>query len=107
MLGQSTASFAEPTRGHFSCQNGILRKLSFAATCFVVGHPETITLTCCRQVVRVRKQTLRLNADAVVHRSADPLFTTEVPLCGLNRHVSEKELDLLQFATAGVTELRA
>jgi hypothetical protein len=55
----------------------------------------------------VKKQTLRLNADAVVHGSADPLFTTEVPLCGLNRHVSEKELDLLQLATAGVTELRA
>ena len=32
---------------------------------------------------------------------------TEVSLRSLNRHVSEKELDLLQFATASVTELRA
>ena len=54
-----------------------------------------------------RKRTLRLNADAVVYGSADPLFTAEESLCSLNRHVSEKELDLLQFATAGVTELRA
>jgi hypothetical protein len=37
----------------------------------------------------------------------DPLFTTEVSLSSLNRNVSEKELDLLQFPTAGVTELRA
>ena len=50
---------------------------------------------------------LRLNPDVVVHGSVDPLFTSEVSLCSLNRRMSEKELDLLQFATADVTELRA
>ena len=36
--------------------------------------------------------------EAVVYGSADPLFTAEVSLCTLNRHVSEKELNLSQFA---------
>jgi hypothetical protein len=47
--------------------------------------------------------TLRFDTYTVVDRSADPLFTTKVALSGLNRNVTEEELDLFQFSAGCVT----
>ncbi len=47
---------------------------------------------------------LRLNANSVVHGSADPLLASKVSLCSLHRHMTKKELNLLQLATGGVTK---
>ena len=45
---------------------------------------------------------LRFNTDSVVDGPADPLFATKITLRGLNRNVSEQELDLLQFSARRV-----
>jgi hypothetical protein len=42
------------------------------------------------------------NADTIVHGLANALFASEISLCGLNRNVTEQELDLLQL-TSGKT----
>src|ERR1017187_5005479 len=47
--------------------------------------------------------TLRFDTYTVVDCSADPLFTTKVALSGLNRNVTEEELDLFQFSACCVT----
>ena len=56
---------------------------------------------------RSRIVALRFDADAVVHRSSNPLLTAEIPLGGLHGNVPEKELNLLQFPARGMTQLRA
>ena len=50
-----------------------------------------------------RPSTLWFDTNTVVDRSADPLFTTKVALSGLNRDVTEEELDLFQFSACCVT----
>src|SRR5262249_34429120 len=42
----------------------------------------------------------------VVHSSAQLLFTSQVPLCRLNRNVPEKELNLIQLAASEMTQTR-
>jgi len=43
---------------------------------------------------------LRFDADAVVHRSTNPLFAAKITLGGLDRNVPEQKLDLVQFSPA-------
>ncbi len=43
----------------------------------------------------------------IVHCVPKTLFASEVTLCRLDRNVTEQELDLLQFTTSFVAELRA
>ena len=50
---------------------------------------------------------LRFNADPVVQRSTNPLFTGEITLGGLDRHVAEKKLNLLQLPAGSMAQLRA
>jgi hypothetical protein len=50
---------------------------------------------------------LRFDADAVVHSSADPLLAPEITFSCLHGNVAEKELDLIQFSTRCVAQLRA
>ncbi len=42
---------------------------------------------------------LRLDADVVVHGSANPLLAAEIAFRCLHGNVAEKELDLFQFST--------
>ena len=49
----------------------------------------------------------RFNADAVVHGAADTLLAAQVALRSLDRDVPKKGLDLVQFASGGMAELRA
>lgn len=49
---------------------------------------------------------LRLDADVVVHSSANTLLASEVSFRRLDRNVSEQKLDLFQFSARGMTELR-
>jgi len=42
-----------------------------------------------------------------VHGSAQILFAADVALCGLNGRMSQKELDLFQFAASGIAQTRA
>jgi hypothetical protein len=50
---------------------------------------------------------LRLQADLIVDGASQPLFTAQVSLCRFDRHVPEKELDLLHFAASSMTESSA
>jgi hypothetical protein len=50
---------------------------------------------------------LRLYANPIVHRSANPLFAAEITFGCLDRHVAEQELDLLQLSAGGMAQLRA
>jgi hypothetical protein len=50
---------------------------------------------------------LRLNSDSVVDGPSDALLASEVSLGGLDRDVTEKELDLFQFAAGSVPKPRA
>ena len=49
---------------------------------------------------------LWLDADPVVHRSANSLFTSEITLGGLHGNMSEEELDLLQLSSCRMAQLR-
>jgi hypothetical protein len=49
---------------------------------------------------------LRLNSDSVVDGRSDALLAPEVSLGGLDRDVTEKELDLFQFAAGSVPKTR-
>jgi hypothetical protein len=51
-------------------------------------------------------QPLGFNSNPIVNCSTDSLFAAEVSLRGLDRHMTEKELNLLQFAACSVAELR-
>ena len=55
------------------------------------------------------KRALRLwfDADVVVHGSANPLLASEITLGCLHGDVPEKELDLIQFSTRCMAQLRA
>jgi hypothetical protein len=46
----------------------------------------------------------RLNPDSIVNRGPNSLFAAEVPLGGLDRDVSKKKLDLLQFPSRRMTQ---
>src|ERR1700687_2683395 len=46
-------------------------------------------------------------AEAVVHRMSEVLLTAQVSFRRLNRGVAEQKLNLLQFAAARMTQLRA
>ena len=50
---------------------------------------------------------LRFDTDAVVHGSANPLLAAEIAFSCLHGDVPEKELDLLQFSTRCMAQLRA
>ena len=43
----------------------------------------------------------------VVHSLANPLLAAEIPFCCLHGNVPEKELDLIQFSTRSMAQLRA
>ena len=65
----------------------------------------------CTQIARtVGRSKLRwrlgLDADSVVYCSADPLFTAQIAFGRLDRNVSEKKLNLVQFPARRVTQLR-
>jgi len=47
---------------------------------------------------------LRFDTDAVVHRSANPLFAAGITLDGLHGNVSEEELNLVQLSTCRMTQ---
>jgi hypothetical protein len=44
----------------------------------------------------------RDNHKTIIHRIAEILFATEIPLCSLHGDVTEQELYLFQFAAARV-----
>ena len=50
---------------------------------------------------------LWLDADVVVHSSANTLLASEVSFRRLDGNVSEQKMDLFQFSARGTTELRA
>lgn len=50
---------------------------------------------------------LRLNTNAVVHGSANPLRASEVPFGCLHGYVPEKELNLVQFSAGCMAQLHA
>jgi hypothetical protein len=54
-----------------------------------------------------RRSGARLNPDPLVNGSAKALLAPQVPLGGLNRHVSQQELDLLQLAAGSVAQTGA
>ena len=54
-----------------------------------------------------RPAPLRFDADLIVHHSANPLFAAEIAFGRLDRHVAEKELDLLQLSAGSMAQLRA
>ena len=54
-----------------------------------------------------RAPLLRFNTDAVVHGSANPLLAAEIAFSCLHGNVTEKELDLFQFSTRSMAQLRA
>jgi hypothetical protein len=51
----------------------------------------------------------RLDAEGepIIHRSSQILLASDVSFGGLNRGMSQQELDLLQFAACGVAQPRA
>ena len=55
------------------------------------------------------KRALRLwfDADVVVHGSANPLLAAEIAFSCLHGNVPEKELDLIQFSTRCMAQIRA
>jgi len=55
------------------------------------------------------KRALRLwfDADVVVHGSANPLLAAEMALSCLHGNVAKKKLDLIQFSTRCMAQLRA
>jgi hypothetical protein len=50
---------------------------------------------------------LRFDADVVVHGSANPLLAAEIVFSCLHGNMPEKELDLIQFSTRCMAQLRA
>jgi hypothetical protein len=50
---------------------------------------------------------LRFNADPVIHRPTNPLFTAEVTLGGLDGNVAEEELNLFQLPAGNMAQLGA
>ena len=50
---------------------------------------------------------LRFDADVVVHSPANPLLAAEIAFSCLHGNVTEKELDLVQFSTRSMAQLRA
>jgi hypothetical protein len=46
-----------------------------------------------------RSRRVRFQSNPIIHRIAEALFATQVPLRRLHRDVPEKELNLLQFST--------
>jgi hypothetical protein len=51
-----------------------------------------------------RSSKYRLNANAVVHGTLKPLFATQVLFSGLNRDMSQQELNLLKLASSAMTK---
>ena len=45
--------------------------------------------------------------EAIVHRASEILLAAEIPLGRLHRRMPQQELNLLQFTTSVVTQLRA
>ena len=45
--------------------------------------------------------------EAIVHRASEILLAAEIPLGRLHRRMPQQELNLLQFTTTVVTQLRA
>ena len=54
-----------------------------------------------------RAPRLRFDADVVVHGATNPLLAAEIAFSCLHGNVPEKELDLIQFSTRCVAQLRA
>lgn len=50
---------------------------------------------------------LWLDADPIVDGSADPLLTAEITFGCLHGHMSQQELNLVEFSACGVTQLGA
>jgi hypothetical protein len=50
---------------------------------------------------------VRSEVKKVVYRMAEILFAAEIPFRRLDRRMSQQELNLLQFTTTVVTQLRA
>ena len=70
--------------------------------------PSAATWLVCRQPAPMKRAPrLRFDADVVVHGFANPLLAAKIALGRLHGDMSEKELDLLQFSTRGVAQLRA
>jgi hypothetical protein len=44
----------------------------------------------------------RSDLEPIIHRMAQILLATQIPLCGLDRDMAEQELNLFQFAAASV-----
>lgn len=65
----------------------------------IVAQPSTIVLG--------SLSGLRLSSDSVVDSRSDALLSSEVSLGGLDRDVTEKELDLFHFAAGSVPKPRA
>ena len=50
---------------------------------------------------------VRFDADAIIHPVPEPLLAAEILLSRIDAHVAEQELDLLQLAASLVTQTRA
>lgn len=55
-----------------------------------------------RLLLRVRSE-----VEKIVYRMPEILFAAEIVFCGLDRCMTEQELNLLQLTTTVVTQLRA
>ena len=49
----------------------------------------------------------RFDAEPIVYGLSEPLLAAQVLLCGLHRHMTDQELDLLHFSSRIVTESSA
>jgi hypothetical protein len=50
---------------------------------------------------------LGLDTDIIVHGSVNPLLAAEIAFSGLHGNVTEKKLNLFQFSTRSMAQLRA
>jgi hypothetical protein len=55
----------------------------------------------------LHSRSVRLDSQSVIHGSAEFLFARQVALCRLNRHMTPKKLDLVQFSAGQVAQTRA
>jgi|GraSoi2013_115cm_1033766.scaffolds.fasta_scaffold108679_2 hypothetical protein len=63
-------------------------------------------LATCRQAFRnvLSSRRSRLETDSIIDRGSNPLLTAEIAFSGLNRNVTQEELNLFQLAPSGVAE---
>lgn len=87
-------AFSETCRGLTTCNGDVFT--------------ETISLVRIVGVALQRRfRSLWFDANVIVHGSADPLLTAEITFGCLHGHVSKQKLDLVQFSSGRMAQLRA